>query len=73
MIDAIAVRQIASTSKAGAADAGETPADSMVNMINRQTKGMGEFPLLPSILHVQPDSASRVRPQLQLLSLKRAP
>jgi hypothetical protein len=45
-IAAIAVRQTASTSKAGAADAGDMLADSIVNMINRETKGIGEFPLL---------------------------
>jgi len=42
MIDAIAVRQIASTSKAGAADAGDMLADSIVNMINQETTDIGE-------------------------------
>ena len=41
-IDAIAVRQIASTPKADAADAGDMLADTIVNMINRETKGIGE-------------------------------
>jgi hypothetical protein len=52
MIDAIAVRQIASTSKAGAAAAGNTPADSVVNMSNRCRR----ISFLPPFRHVQPDS-----------------
>jgi len=42
MIDAIAVRQIASTPKAGAADASDALADNIVNMINQETKGIFE-------------------------------
>jgi hypothetical protein len=45
MIDAIAARQIASTSKAGVADACDMLANSIVDAINRKAKSMGE-PLL---------------------------
>jgi hypothetical protein len=61
MMDAIAVRQIASTSKAGAADAGELLADSIENMINREKKGIGEFPFLPSEVNNCSTLQQRVR------------
>jgi hypothetical protein len=46
IIDAIAVRQIASTSKDGAADA-DMLADNIVNVINLETKSIGVCPLSP--------------------------
>jgi hypothetical protein len=42
MMDAIAVRQIASALKAGAADAGDMLANNIVNAIDRKTKCMGQ-------------------------------
>ena len=47
IIDAIAVRQIASTSKVGAADASDTLADNIVNVINLETKSIVVCPLSP--------------------------
>src|SRR6476646_5332542 len=46
-IDAIAVRQIASTSKDGAAGASDMLADNIVNVINLETKSIGVCPLSP--------------------------
>jgi hypothetical protein len=42
MIDAVAVRQIASTSKAGAAEAGDMLASNIVNAIDQKTKCIGD-------------------------------
>ena len=47
IIDAIAARQIASTSKDGAADASDMLADNIVNVINLETKSIGVCPLSP--------------------------
>ena len=47
IIDAIAVRQIASNSKDGAADASDMLADNIVNEINLETKSIGVCPLSP--------------------------
>jgi hypothetical protein len=45
IIDAIAVRQIASTSKAGAPDARDMLANNIVNVINQRMKGIVMPPL----------------------------
>jgi hypothetical protein len=60
IIDAIAVRQIASTSKAGAADARDMLANNIVNVINRKTKSIGK-----SLLY--PDRFSTFSPELYKL------
>jgi hypothetical protein len=47
IIDAIAVRQIASTSKAGAPDARDMLANNIVNVIHQRMKSIGIPPLFP--------------------------
>src|ERR1700730_4447680 len=66
IIVAIAVRQIASTSKNGAADASDMLADNIVNAINRETKSMGDSPVF-SRLFLQ------IRPKLSKLCETEAP
>ena len=57
IIDAIAVRQIASTSKVGAADASDILADNIVNVINLETKSIGCVATFSgSFLHIAPTS-----------------
>jgi hypothetical protein len=52
IIDAIAVRQIASTSKDDAAEAADMLADSIISVINREMKSIGVSTFSRSFLHI---------------------